>query len=494
MKRFSLSLHSFSPLWACSPLPALASAKTFSVSPMARARTTPAHIQEAFKDAIAAGPGSTVQLTAGTFTVNSTIYVQNFTGSFKGAGQALTTIDMTGIGTVGLTLDKHGKPVQPWPFLIGFGGGTVAVNGMSVDITSDSPAASWNDQFWDAPSADSLEAVFLVTGSASASFDKVGVTASANDANGADGYNAHAAIYVSGTQQNWPASSEYAGAPEVWPTTGGSDRVTRCSFTGDFGVWAWGLTRGSLTVGGSAAEQNVFNEFFFPCMMTDNSNSDIVVSHNQLQASYGGGVGLYQSWVAFSAPVPPLPAPRYLISANSMLATEEANFVWVEDDSAFWGVAHRLSATIVGNNVDMQDDVITYGADAAIDGWFADGIQVLGNHIWGTALAGVEVGTEWDTSVFSAFAPASGWQITGNDFSGLSPVNPYLSGAAPDVWLGPDATHCLVVGGLKPTTVLDQGTDDTLINVTKLTDPPAATATPMNALRQMKDLKGAMLP
>jgi hypothetical protein len=42
--------------------------------------------------------------------------------------------------------------------------------------------------------------------------------------------------------------------------------------------------------------------------------------------------------------------------------------------------------------------------------------------------------------------------------------------------------------------VLDQGTKDILINVTKLADPPAAAATPMNSLRQMKQLKGMMRP
>jgi hypothetical protein len=62
------------------------------------------------------------------------------------------------------------------------------------------------------------------------------------------------------------------------------------------------------------------------------------------------------------------------------------------------------------------------------------------------------------------------------------------------IWLGPDADHCLVVGGCRPTTVLDQGTKDILINVTKPADPPVAAATPMNPLKQMTQLKGMMLP
>lgn len=460
--------------------PALASAKTVIVSPSGG--NDAAAIQAAFA---AAGRGGTVQLTAGTFTVNSTIYVQNFTGSFKGAGEKQTTIDMTGIGTVGLTLDKQGDAAEPFPFLIGFGGGRVCISGVSVDILSASPAASWND-WWTGGPADSLGAVFLVTESANASFDRVVVTAGTG--NDGDGYNAQSAIYITGAQQN----GQY-DFPDLWPQTGGCDRVTRCSFSGDFGVWAWGLSRGTLTVGGCATEQNAFNDFYFPCMMTDNSDSDIVISHNRMQASYGGGVALQQGFGAPLTPLVPLPAPRYLISDNSMLATGIANFVWIEDDSQFYSAPDRLSATVVGNRVDMQEDETGTLWDAAIDGWFANGIRVLDNRIWGTALAGVEVGTEWDTSVFSAFKPASGWQIVGNDFSNLTVVNSDLS-CAPEVWLGPDTTRCLVVGSCKPTTVLDQGTNDRLINVTQLSDPPAVAAARMNAMKQMKQLSKTALP
>ena len=443
--------------------PALAGARTIVVAPSGG--NDSAAIQAAFATA---GPGGTVQLTAGTFTVNSTIYVQRFTGSFKGAGEKLTTIDMTGTGTVGLTADKQGSQVEPFPFLIGFGGGSPSVSGMSVDIQSTSPAASWDD-WWIGGPADSLETVFLVTGGAGAWFDRVAVTAGTG--NDGDGYNAQAAVYITGTQQ----VGEYA-FPDVWPQTGGSDRITRCAFSGDFGVWAWGLSHGALTVGGCAADQNTFNDLYFGCWMTDNSNSDVVISHNRLQASYGGGVGLQQGFGAPLTPLVPLPAPRYLVSGNTMLATGEANFMWIEDDSQFYSAPDRLSATVVGNSADMQEDPTGPVVDAAIDGWFASGIKVLDNRIWGTALVGVDVGTEWDTTYFPTFGTAGGWQIVGNDFSGLSPVNPYVSGTAPDVWLGDLASHCLVAGGPRSTTVLDQGTSDTLIDVTPVSDPPAAAA------------------
>ena len=42
--------------------------------------------------------------------------------------------------------------------------------------------------------------------------------------------------------------------------------------------------------------------------------------------------------------------------------------------------------------------------------------------------------------------------------------------------------------------MLDQGTDDTLINVTPVTDPAAAAAMPIKSLKQMKQVKGMVLP
>ena len=96
---------------------------------------------------------------------------------------------------------------------------------------------------------------------------------------------------------------------------------------------------------------------------------------------------------------------------------------------------------------------------------------------------------------FVSSPPSSGWQIIGNDVSGVMATGvQYGDVATAQIWLGPYADHCLVVGGCRPTTVLDEGTKDILINVTKLADPPAAAAKPMNSLKQFKQLKGMMRP
>jgi peptide/nickel transport system substrate-binding protein len=63
-------------------------------------------------------------------------------------------------------------------------------------------------------------------------------------------------------------------------------------------------------------------------------------------------------------------------------------------------------------------------------------------------------------------------------------VHDLTAGSLQGAW-GPDADHCLVVGGCRPTTVLDQGIDDTLINVTKLPLPATASASPMGQTKRM---------
>jgi hypothetical protein len=92
--------------------PALASPKTFYVHPSGGNDTV--NIQNAFNAAVKAGPGSTVQLTAGQF-YTSTIFVRNFHGCFKGAGEAKTVIDtVAGERDARDTLPKQDRAFAPW--------------------------------------------------------------------------------------------------------------------------------------------------------------------------------------------------------------------------------------------------------------------------------------------------------------------------------------------------------------------------------------------
>ena len=106
---------------------ALACGKVFKVEATKGTDIT-ASLKEAFDEAIAAGPGSIVQLPEGEFELDF-INIYEFYGSFVGAGKGKTIIkpktglDCTGIENQGL-----------WTFLINFVGGDILMSNMTFKI------------------------------------------------------------------------------------------------------------------------------------------------------------------------------------------------------------------------------------------------------------------------------------------------------------------------------------------------------------------------
>lgn len=189
MRRFLLVFALAVGVLALLAAPALASPKTFYVHPSGG--NDAANIQAAFNAAVKAGPGSTVQLSAGTFYTNN-IVVQNFDGYFKGAGEDRTAIDcLRGLDPSLPGATEAGNPGY-WLSLFLFEGGTIGVSDMSFDITAASPAEQWNNA---GSPADYLGAMVQVCGNASSSFNRVGFSAGAgNDS----GYNADEGLLISG--------------------------------------------------------------------------------------------------------------------------------------------------------------------------------------------------------------------------------------------------------------------------------------------------------
>jgi len=418
-----------------------------------------ANIQAAFDKAIAAGPGSTVRLSAGHFHMNN-ILVDGFKGCFTGAGMHRTVIDtLRGLdpGLPGVTLtddpDDPGQLLEPWTFLIGFLRSNVRVADMSFDVTAYDPSEPY---LWDPNDPASgtltdLSDVFLVTRDSSSAFDRVGIKAHDGDMNG---FNIEGCIALD--------------------STGGVHSVTRCCFVGHNGLEMGEMTGGKLTIGGRAGMGNSFDMYGLDCYLPDFSDSRIEASHNYMRTETGATLFITQGTDASSAAeLPPLPAPRYVICDNTMIvshATLEdgtvlgAGGVMLWDDSWRLDARSRLCATVAHNAIRLDN----LGWGGGVDGIGAKNVRVQNNRIWGTGVAGIDAGTEIYASYFGIpLAPACGWQIIGNDVSGVKPLNA-MGGPAAPIWLGTESSHCLVVGGCRPTTVLDQGTDNILINVNEM--------------------------
>ncbi len=141
MKKLWLVLVLVAALLCLLAAPAFASAKTVFVTPTGGNDTH--NIQAAFNAAVKAGPGSTVQLSAGHF-YTSNIVVKNFKGCFRGAGEHKTFIDsLRGLNPSLPPVANNGLD----PTLFFFSGGNISVCAMSFDITAASPAEPWQSFF-----------------------------------------------------------------------------------------------------------------------------------------------------------------------------------------------------------------------------------------------------------------------------------------------------------------------------------------------------------
>jgi len=429
-----------------------------------------ANIRAAFAKAMAAGPGSTVRLTKGHFYMNG-LDLNHFDGYFRGAGKCATVIDcLRGLDP---RLPGVVTPPETWSFFVRFRGGYPRVSDMSFDITATEPCEPWSgDNTF-------IDELVWVRDGASASFDRVGfrphVIDEAGDLNVCDDV--------------------------CYSDTDGVYTMTRCTVTGLFNLRVGNLSGARMTIGGGPGRGNVLDAPWIAAC-TDNSGSRIEFSYNRMRFSDCGVYAGQSDGAAFveddSVPLTPLPASRFVIRHNVMIGLTEAPWGWggeavfLTDQSAFAGGAtNRLKAVIADNTIVVD----TGGVDAPIGGAYTHGIRVLHNRISGTAMAAIGVETApylfgWPTATPEGLAVgSSSWKIIGNDVSGLHAA---AFGDRPptQIWLGEGARHCLVIGGCRPTTVLDEGTDNTLINVRQLKWSPAARAsrqpTPLGQMRSLR--------
>jgi hypothetical protein len=453
MKRLPLLLALAFILACLLAAPAVAGPQTFVVAPSGADDT--AALQQAFDDAVAAGPGSVVKLTAGRFYTNEVV-VAGFDGCFTGAGPGRTVIDtlrgldpaLPGVG-MAADPDDPSQPLAGWTSLIAFVRSDVRVADMSFDITALMPCEEW-EGYWGGYWYH-LSDVFIVTRDSSSSFDRVEFASHEGELNGFN-LDGAAAIY----------------------DTSGTHRVTRCSFQGgNDGLETGGLTGGVLVVGGCPGRGNTFDLAGTPVSMSDYSDSHVEISYNRMSSRYGESVTVMQGvGAATEADLPALPAPRFVIHHNRMTArTIEfddggvfgAGGVLLEDDSWMLDEPSRLRAVVADNRIRLDNA----GLDGGVNGIGAQRVLVAGNRIRGTGIAGIDAGTPIYDFWGYPWAPARGWRIIGNDVSRVVAVNSF-GGPAAQIWLGGKASHCLVVGGGPRTEVLDEGTGNILIRVTEL--------------------------
>jgi hypothetical protein len=381
---------------------------------------------------VAAGPGSTVKLTAGTFYLKYKIEIDGFDGYFKGAGKQSTI------------LTSHDK--INWGFqypdnwsLITFRHGNVRMSDLTFEITDPEPCINTGDDEW---WQGALPELIMVTGDPSISDDQNG-SSSFNNVNfiGGEGnlfgYNVGGFLWI-GTQ----------GGDFL---TGGTQKITKCLFQSAVNsVSNYNDNNSTWLIGGNASSGNTFKDSNWPLTIGEFSNSTAEISFNKFENIHWGAIFLSQGY--FSDPAN-LSLSTFLVQQNIIENSIEIEG-WVDgisiiDNSNYEGYGKTINAVVKSNQISNEGTEYFGG----IYGFAADDIIVKNNKVTGDCVAGIYSGINGDAT--------TNWFMQANNVQNIEAL------AAP-IWLGEGTSFYNVIGGPNTTNVWDEGTNNTLTGVTKI--------------------------
>jgi hypothetical protein len=421
----------------CKPI---GSGAVFTVSPSADLKDSYA-IQMAFNDAVAAGPGSTVQLAAGTFYLNERIEVEGFVGSFKGAGKDKTIITTPPDEPVNFSL-----PVADWESLIKFRHGDINISDFTIKISNPHPCTGL-DPYWGGD--DALPTVIMFTGNSvqnGATTDPV-ISFTLNNVR----FNGLKYLDESGVRFNvWYCImiciDGYDPANYI-DLTGRKAKITNCEFKTLYNSIC-SIYNGITEIGGeNNSSGNKFEDlnqgiFFYDC-----NNSVYSISNNSFTKIYWDAVGICQG--IFGNPTS---MSKFLIRNNYIEQEMNGDGILLLDLSVSIGEGKKMDVKISDNKIFLKNDIDGGGIWSC---WAKD-VLVTNNKIWGNGYAGIYSST-YDRTGGDGM---SGWVIKGNNLQGLD------AEVAP-IWLNSTSHDNIVIGGSLKTTVLDEGTNNILIGVDK---------------------------
>ncbi|MFX0020141.1 MAG: right-handed parallel beta-helix repeat-containing protein [Promethearchaeota archaeon] len=303
---------------------------TFIVSPSGGDDT--GAIQQAFEDAKAAGPGSTVQLTAGQFYTNAT-FVENFYGTFKGAGKDLTTIDvLKGI------YPEEGGVVGPYGnHLFTFEGGDICISDLGFEITPEKPAGLSYDGTYDL-------FTILITGEINSRIERVKLTGHEGDQSG----------YPVGHPLSEKTYNVRLGV-EYMACLNGKHTFTKCEFDSLWlGITVWMVMNCELTITSNSIKGGAIG-----IINAINDNSKFEISSNYIETTYFGGI-----WAIQDLPVES--ASQWLITHNTIkVLSSDSDGIFLADFLSF----KSLEAVVSNNEITLDDanwgGIWTFGLEDA---------------------------------------------------------------------------------------------------------------------------------
>lgn len=411
------------------------------------------NLYSAFNQAIDAGSGAIVQLTAGEFLISRPVVVADFSGIFRGAGKDLTKI--TNLDDVPFPLVSD-WPGFSWEASTLFNFYQTSEVPASIKISDMSLEVRGRSEHWPGTECDLFHQIIGVYGQFNGnpdltpsrldcSFERVGFIAEMR--NNWEQYNGNSGIQIWG--EFFPDSYESELITGIFT-------IQNCSFKNLFqGIGCGTMANSKLKIGGESRYKNEFKDTWYAIVAADLSNSVAEFSYNKFKNVISAGIQITQGYnYIISDQI--LLSSDILINYNDLHLILYGDGVVLEDDPYSLYQNTTLKAVISDNFLNLDNTMYR-----GIYGWGIQDALVKNNTIVGSGLAGITAGSCPDGSYECPENACSGWKIIGNNLE-------KLNAAVAPIWLGPGSSDCLVVGDGNPTSVLDEGINNKIVNAERL--------------------------
>lgn len=405
------------------------------------------NLNNAFTNAIAAGPGAVVQLVEGTYYINF-IEVREFVGKFKGAGKGKTVI--TNI----LELDRESLISQNLnTVLLRFVGGDVCMRDMTVQFNMDYPSV------W----LHGLAGFSSVTATYVSQDEYINVVVDNVEFNG------HPTRNPCGLR----AESGFSKGPDI-PLSDIDISVTNSSFDGfrGYGALIQQVKKGKIVVG-KEHNGNVFSNSKNQLGIWHNVSVEVLVEGNTITNSKPGGWGIQ----LHNGPY--YPTLEYAPQTSQAVCNIRQNVFNTPGGFGSMMIADArrefhpedlpMLVQVKNNRVNTSD-----GAFTAIGCWDMYGMVIRNNKFAGSAEYGVRV-VQFDTNLYN-----ENGLMLGNNFT-------QASYSVATILFDPNTRNWTVVGGNTGDNVENNGENNVITGMNVNTSEIPLGQSITDNLQEMKD-------
>jgi hypothetical protein len=395
------------------------------------------NLSQAFEQAKNAGPGSTVQLLKGIYTIGI-LEIRDFKGNFKGAGQGKTIIT-----------NREGLPCEEeWeknlmPALLSFVGGNIVMSDMTIRLKDGDPCAfgpinesTYGDLCCAVILADFTTEYIPAVRNIKSEVRNVDFIAGNDGGHGTFGTpgNVCMALYC-GANIGFPG--------DINPLSTGVFTISNCYFEQNVaGPDLFGLDERSKVYIENNTMNNGLMQFYAAGLM----GSDVIVRNNKFRNALAADIWIDENDYEFYPNAYPKRRSRYYFTGNEFQSPSGVTSIYMTDYKRTLDPDYKFAQQFnIKENVFRTED-----GGIAIQSMNSKDAIILNNKFLGTGTLGVMIDGDATTGTYAENA-----RLLNNNFK-----NSRYTEAS--VYLGTFSRNCIVTG-VKTDRVVDEGVNNSII-------------------------------